>query len=142
MTIGRRIAVGLGRIGLGVATIILSVNLWSGFPIAALWVGSQSTGGNVLNMTGVAVTLITLIALSWVGVMTLTRISICYDRLTNRPPPVRQPPPWLLSMSSARVQPARGRREMNAIEMIVIATVVVAIILFEVWFFFLTSPQF
>ncbi len=132
----------VSRIGLGVGTIVLSVNLWTGFPILALWVGSQAAGGNPLAMTGIAVTLVTLITLSAVGVRALSRISASYDRVTNRPAAVRQPAPWLLSMSAATVQPDQGRREVNAIEMIVIATVVGAFILFEVWFFFLTSPPF
>jgi hypothetical protein len=132
----------LERIALGVTTIVLSVNLWTGFPLLALWVGSQSTHGNLLNMTGVAVTLLSLVTLSVLGLVVLSRISTRYDRVTNRPPPVRQPPPWLLSMSATSVQPERGRREINAIEMIVIAAVVAAFVLFEVWFFFLASQQF
>jgi hypothetical protein len=45
-------------------------------------------------------------------------------------------------MSAASAQPDRGRREINAIEMIVITAVVTAFALFEIWFFFLASSPF
>ncbi|MFZ0039763.1 MAG: hypothetical protein WAK93_00525 [Solirubrobacteraceae bacterium] len=136
---GKALLTMVSRIGLGVATIILSVNLWTGFPILALWVGSQAADGDPLAMTGIGVTLVTLITLSWIGMKALSRISASYDRVTNRPAAVRQPAPWLLSMSAATVQPERGRRAVSAIEMIVIGTVVAAFILFEIWFFLLSS---
>jgi hypothetical protein len=123
-------------------TFILSVNLWTGLPLLALWVGSQATGGELLNMTGVVAVVLALAILETASVIALTRISAGYDRVTGRPAPVRQPPPGLLSMSASKAQPA-GRREINAIEAIVIAVVVVAFMAFEVWFFFLatTSPM-
>jgi hypothetical protein len=131
----------LGRIGLAAVTAILSMNLWTGFPLLALWVGSHADGGQLLSMAGVAVAVIALVILLTVGVVVLTRVSATYDRLTGRPPPVRQPAPWLLSMNASKVQPARGRREINAIEAIVIAVVVAAFISFEIWLFFLSGSK-
>jgi hypothetical protein len=56
---------------------------------------------------------------------------------TGRRPLPRQPAPWLLIRSADAARPARaGRRELNAVETIVILTVVAASILFEAWFFF------
>lgn len=115
----------VGRIVLGATTLLLSVNLGTGLPVLALWLGSQTTGGQSLSMTGIAATVVALAILEAVSVMALTRISATYDRMTGRPPPVRQPPPWLLSMSAAKAEPA-GRRQINAIEAIVIAVVVSA----------------
>lgn len=131
----------LGRIVLAAAAAILSINLWTGFPLLALWIGSRATGGELLSMTGVVVASLALVALLALGVVALARISLRYDRLTGRPPAVRQPPPWLLSMRASSAKPANGRREMNAIEMIVVAAVVAAFIALEVWFFFFaTAP--
>lgn len=138
-SLGKRVRVMLIRIGLGTATILLSVNLWTGFPLLALWVGSQAAGGDPLAMTGIVAMLLTLIALSVIGVKTLARISESYDRVTNRPPATRQPAPWLRSATAQKIAPQPGRREITAVEMIVIAAVVVAFFLFEYWFFFLAS---
>ncbi len=130
----------LGRIALGAMTLILSINLWTGLPLLALWVGSQTTGGQRFSMIGIVASVIALAILETVSLMALTRISSTYDRLIGRPPPVRQPPPWLLSMSASKAQPA-GRREINAVEAIVIAVVAGAFIAFEIWFFFLASAS-
>jgi hypothetical protein len=109
-SVPKRLLVWPGRIALGALTFILSVNLWTGLPLLALWVGSQATGGELLNMTGVVAVVLALAILETASVIALTRISAGYDRLTGRPAPVRQPPPWLLSMSASKAQPA-GRRE-------------------------------
>jgi hypothetical protein len=131
----------LARIVLGAMTMILSVNLWTGFPLLALWAGSQCSGGNVLSMTGVVIAVVTLVGLMTVGVLVLARISSSYDQLTGRTPAVRRPAPWLLSMSASKVQPARGRRDVSAIEAIVVLSVVTAFIAFEIWFFFIASSK-
>ena len=45
----------LGRILIAGTAIVISVNLWSGFPILSLWVGSRFAGGDVLSMRGVVI---------------------------------------------------------------------------------------
>jgi hypothetical protein len=133
--------VALERVLLGALTLILSANLWTGFPLLALWIGLQCTGGELLSMGGVVVVVLTLAALLSAGVLVLTRISLRYDRLARRPPAVRQPAPWLLSMNAAKAKPARGRGQVGAIEKIVVLSVVAAVVAFEVWFFFLTTSS-
>ena len=41
------------RIGLAALTAILSVNLWTGAPLFAIWVGSRVQGGTGLTMGAV-----------------------------------------------------------------------------------------
>jgi hypothetical protein len=132
-----RFMVLLARIGLGAATVIVGLNLWTGLPLLALWVGSQAAGGSVLSMTGVVVAVVSLAALLTAGVIVLSRISVGYDRLIGRPAPVRQPAPWLLSINAATAQPEQGRQPINAVEAIIVTLVVVAVVAFEIWFFFL-----
>jgi hypothetical protein len=126
----------LERIALGALTMILSVNVWTGLPLLALWIGSRFAFGNKLSMGGIVITLVSLGALMYVCLRALAWLSARYDRVTGRRPLPRQPAPWLLSMSADAARPARpGRRELNAVETIVILAVVAAFILFEVWFF-------
>ncbi len=127
----------LERILLGALTMILTFNVWTGLPVAALWIGSRFAFGNNLSMGGIAVVLISLGVLMYICLRALAWLSARYDRVTGRPSLPRQPAPWLLSMSADAVKPERpGRRDINAVEGIVILTVVVAFVAFEVWFFF------
>jgi cobalamin biosynthesis protein CobD/CbiB len=82
---------------------------------------------------------VALAALMVVGVVVLAWLSSTHDRVTGKPPVKREPAPWLRSMRSTREEPARRRRETNAVEAIVVMSVVVAFIAFEIWFFLLAS---
>jgi hypothetical protein len=127
----------LERILLGALTMILTFNVWTGLPVAALWIGSRFAFGNDLSMGAIVVVLISLGILMYICLHALAWLSHRYDRVTGRPPVPRQPAPWLLSMSADAAKPDRpGRPDLNAVEMIVILTVVVAFVAFEVWFFF------
>ncbi len=63
----------LKRTALAAATAFLAINLWTGAPLIALWVGSQVVGETVLSMKAVFVVVIVLavlvfsmaIALAW-----------------------------------------------------------------------------
>jgi hypothetical protein len=126
----------LERIALGVATTILSLNIWTGFPLLALWVGSRFAHDDPLSMEGIVIVLVVLVVLGSVGIRSLTWLSARYDRLTAKPPSPRQPAPWLRSMRAERSDATRRRRQGNSIEMIVVLAVVAAIIVIEIWFFF------
>ncbi len=128
----------LGRIALGAATMILSINVWSGFPLLSLWVGSRFAHGDALSMMGIVVALITLVILMTVSLAALSWLSNTYDRLTGRRRK-RQQAPWLRSMRGGPSEVALTRREANAVEAIVVITVVAAVIAFEVWFFVLAG---
>jgi hypothetical protein len=126
----------LERIILGALTMILTFNVWTGLPVAALWIGSRFAFGNNLSMGAIVVVLISLGVLMYICLRALALLSHRYDRVTGRKPLPRQPAPWLLSMSADAATPDRpGRRDLNAVETIVILTVVVAFVAFEVWFF-------
>ena len=128
----------LGRIALGAATLILSINVWSGFPLLSLWVGSRFAHGDALSMMGIVVALIALVILMTVSLAALSWLSNTYDRLTGRRRK-RQHAPWLRSMRGGPSEVALTRREANAVEAIVVITVVAAVIAFEVWFFVLAG---
>jgi hypothetical protein len=43
-----------------VATGLAAVNVWTGAPLLAVWVGSQTQGGGVLSLRGVVTVLVVL----------------------------------------------------------------------------------
>ena len=129
------------RVGLAALTTLIGINLWTGFPLLSLWIGSRFSGGKGLSGNAVFVVVIVLCVLLYLGVKALTRLSAAYDRVTGRPPPTRQPAPWNRAMSAERISITRRTRKLNAVERIVLLCVVLAVIAFEVWFFFFAGSS-
>lgn len=125
----------LKRISLATATTLLSLNVWTGFPLLALWIGSRFAGSSGLSMSAVFIVIAVLASLMVVAYAGLNWLSAKYNQLTARPAAARQPAPWLRSLRGERNEPSTKVREANAIERIVVITVVAAVIVFEVWFF-------
>lgn len=126
-----------GRVLIGAVTIVLAVNVWTGFPLLALWVGSQLAGGDPLSMQGVIFVLLTLTVLVVLAYRALSWLSLRYDELTGKPPLPREPAPWLMSLRGGRAAETHRRRETNLVERIIVLTVVAGLLTFEAWFFLL-----
>ena len=132
----------LKRIGLVAASALVSINIWTGAPLLAVWVGSQvQQAQNKLSMTAlftvVVVLGIAVFALAWL----LARINGAYDDLTGRPVEARSSSPWLRSMRDERESDARRKYGISAIERVVVISVVGAAIAFEIWFFFFAGSS-
>jgi hypothetical protein len=137
----RGVASGLKRVVLGIITTLVSVNLWTGGPVFALWVGSrvQSAVGQ-LSMAAVGATIGVLIAVTYVLYKTLAWLNSHYSEAVGREMR-RQQAPWLKPMSGER-RSIEVKRPFTATERIVVASVVVAVLVFEVWFFFFAHYSF
>ena len=122
-------------------TTLIGINLWTGFPLLAIWVGSRVAGASGLSGGAVFLVVVVLAALLAAGVVALTRLSARYDHITGRPAPQRQVAPWLRSMRAERDSIAKRGRQLNAPERIVVVCVVGAVIAFEVWFFFFAGSS-
>jgi hypothetical protein len=129
------------RILLGALTTLVSVNLWTGGPVLALWVGSRvQTAVGQLSMGAVAATVGVLIVETFVLYKALAFLSVRYDAAIGRATP-RQQAAWLKPMSGER-RAISVRTPLTAVERIVIVSVVVAVLVFEVWFFFFAHYSF
>ena len=124
------------RIALAAASMLVSINVCTGFPVLALWIGSRVASGNIFSWFGIITAIVSLAVLSLLGVAALARLNARYNKVTGRAPLPRQPRPWQLSMSTARAMPERARRATNPVEVIVVLTTVVAFELLVVWFVF------
>jgi len=133
----------LKRIALAALIAIVTLNVWTGSPLLALWVGSRVQGEGPPSMAAVAVFLVLFIALSWSLVQLLKILSNAYDAAGGQQASVRQHVPWLRSMRGER---ERGSYEgdeprLTAMERILVLMVVGVFVAFEIWFFFFsTSP--
>ena len=127
----------LARVGLAALAALLSVNLWTGAPLLAVWVGSRVQGGTGLSMNAVGAVLGTLAVAVAILVFLLIRVEAAYKVLSGQPT-VRQAAPWLRSLRDERPE-LSVRRSLTGFEKAIIATVVIAVAAFELWFFILAG---
>jgi hypothetical protein len=122
------------RVLLGALTTLVSVNLWTGGPLLALWVGSriQASVGQP-SMAAIGATVGILLVESFVLYKLLTYLNVAYYRAIGRRIRRRQTP-WLKSQSGERGS-TTARQPLSATERIVVASVVLAVLALEVWFF-------
>ena len=134
MPAGRALAL---RVILAALTAILAINLVTGAPLFAIWVGSRIQQSTQLTMGTVAVVIGTLVATVAVIVFLLTRIEAMYKEVTGQPTS-RRTSPWLRSMRGERDEEYR-RRPLTGYEKALVAVVVATGAAFEVWFFFFSG---
>ncbi len=127
---------GLRRTLILIATTLLAINFWTGAPLAALWVGSRVVGQRALSMAAVFVVVATLAVLLGAMAFALTWLSARYDELIGRPTGERRTLPWLRSMRAEESALIRKKRGTTALEAIVVANTVTAVLALEIWFFF------
>ncbi len=64
-----------------------------------------------------------------------------HDRLLGISPGPRRQQPWLRSLSGERVRDQRRRARISALDVVLVGTVLVAVIAFEIWFFFFSGSS-
>lgn len=120
------------RLALAAAAAFVTVNIWTGAPLVALWVGSRTAGPSGLSMTAVFVVVVVLLVLVLVLVYLLTRINERYDRITGRAETAqRRTSPWMRSMRGERER----KRRRSVLDVVMIISVAVALVGGAVWFF-------
>ncbi len=124
----------LGRAIVVIASAVVAVNIWTGAPLLALWVGSQAAGSTVLSMRAVAVVVGVLTA----SVFTLTHVLMWLNGLYRRLASLeasRHQPQWLSPLADE--QPSvRMRSALTPVEWALMISVQIAVAAFVVWFFF------
>ena len=118
------------------AMAVVAVNIWTGSPLLALWVGSRVVGDGSLTMGAVAVVVGCMVATSLVLIKLLGVLGERHDRLLGLPPAPRRQQPWMRSLSGERPSEQRRRAHVSALDVVLVATVLLAAIAFEIWFFF------
>jgi hypothetical protein len=120
------------------ATAFLSINLWTGSPLLALWVGSQAADERMLSMTSLFVVVITFAALCVAISVALLWLEQRYRVLVGLP--TREARLTWLRPFNAQREPVR-HVPTSMLERIVALMVYIVVIMFLVWFvFFAGSP--
>jgi hypothetical protein len=126
----------LKRLVLASAMAAVVLNVWTGGPLLALWIGSRVQSSAAPSMAAIALVAGSLAAISVVLVKILALLGRRYDELTGHRPTPREQAPWLRSLRGERGEEHRRRVGLSALDRILVVCVVVALAVFEIWFFF------
>jgi DNA primase catalytic core, N-terminal domain len=124
-----------------IATGLAAVNLCTGAPLAAVWIGSQVQGGQVLSLWGVLSVLVVMGILGFLLAWALAWLHAKYDELTGRPPVVGQTSPWGRRMRGELNEHFRAVYGLSAPERVVAAVVIAAVVAFEIWLIFFAGSS-
>ncbi|MCW2992051.1 MAG: hypothetical protein JWM73_2645 [Solirubrobacterales bacterium] len=128
------------RLALVSAMVLVTLNVWTGGPLLALWIGSRVERSGHPSMLAIAVVTVALAVISYLLVRLLARLDAAYGRAMGRSSGVRRHVPWLRSMRGERPHEDRAGPELSPLEIVLVSWVVIVFVLFEIWFFFL-SPS-
>ncbi len=127
---------------LAAAMAFLALNVWTGSPLLAVWLGSKVQGEQSQpSMGAYAVVILSLIAFSWGLYQLLKRVMSAYQDATGTRPTVRSHAPWLRSMRGERPDYRENPSRISGAERVVVVTVLVAAAAFEIWFFFFSGSS-
>jgi hypothetical protein len=130
----------LRRATMAAATAFISINLWTGAPLLALWIGSQVGDQTTLTMTAVFVVMLVLAVLLAAMAVALTWLNNTYDELVGRPRTERRVP-WLRSMRAEAEGHISSRAGITALERIVMISVYIAVITLLIWLVFFAGSM-
>src|ERR671916_65154 len=120
----------------------LALNVWTGSPLLAIWLGSRVQGEESQpSMAAYAVVIVALIAFSW-GLYQLLKLTMsAYQEATGTAPTVRTHAPWLRSMRGERPGYPGAAARISGAERVVVVTVLIAAAAVEIWFFFYSGSS-
>src|SRR5215208_6326794 len=100
------------------AMAVTAVNIWTGSPLLALWVGSRLQGTSGLSMGAVFAVIAVMVITSIALIRLLGALGARHDRLLGLPPAPRRQQPWLRSLSGERTRDQRRRQRISALDVV------------------------
>jgi hypothetical protein len=136
----------LKRAALLAAAAVVGLNVWTGSPLLALWIGSRiekTDSSSGPSMAPIFVVIATMAVASWVLLRLLYRLQDAYMKAAGQPVN-RYRSTWLRGLTAERRDWERQHNpalKPTPFEIAVMLCVVAAVAAFEIWFFFFsTSP--
>jgi hypothetical protein len=126
---------------LAAATAALTINLFTGAPLLALWVGSRVQTTTTLSMLGLVTVLAVLIVIVAILVVLLVWVESAYKAATGEPQ-TRRRAPWMRSLRDESEEAYRGRTPLTGFEKVLVAVVLLGVAAFETWFFLFAGSPF
>lgn len=130
------------RVLLLAAMILATLNIWTGSPLLALWVGSKVQGSfGTLQMSAVGSVVLVLAVMVFLLARAIAWLDVRYGEAVGRPPKARQVRPWMRSLAGKYGDPKQETEPLTPLERILVVMVVIVVVLFEVWFFFFAGSS-
>jgi hypothetical protein len=129
------------RVGVTAAMALVAINIWTGSPLLALWLGSRlQAGSDHPEMPAVLAVIAALAVQSYILTKLLARLGSIDQALSGRARPrYREPPPWLRSMRAERSRYTEMPAELTALDRILVVAFVLAVLSLQFWFFFIAG---
>ncbi|TMK41252.1 MAG: hypothetical protein E6G56_05150 [Actinobacteria bacterium] len=130
------------RVILAALIALASVNVWTGSPLLAVWIGSKvQRTSTSLSMGAVFSVIAALVIFEIALIAALGRLGAAYERAAGRAPRRPERASWMRSMRDERPTHSTERRGLGAMERIMVISVVLAVVAFEGWFFLLSGSS-
>jgi hypothetical protein len=128
----------LKRAAMAGVTALVTVNIWTGCPLLALWVGSRAVGTSALSMAAVVVVLVVLGLLELAMTLVLAWLTNAYDEMIGLP---RLEPraTWTRRLCAPESAGLNRRLGISSLEGIVVINVYVAVLTLIVWYLFFAA---
>jgi hypothetical protein len=120
---------------------VVAINIWTGSPLLAVWIGSRIQGNSAVSMTAVFSVIACMVVTSMLLVKLLGVLGARHDKLSGHAPTQRRQQPWMRSLSGERASEQRRRARVSALDVVLVGTCVLAAGAFEVWFFFFSGSS-
>jgi hypothetical protein len=122
------------------ASALVAVNIWTGAPLLALWLGSRVVGRMELSMGAVGVVLVVLAVSVFSMTVLLVRLNDLYRRLAAMGEQ-RYEPQWLSPLADETSSGERraGRPRLTPVEWAIVISVQLAALAFVAWFLFIAG---
>jgi len=130
----------LKRVAMAGLTALVTVNVWTGCPLLALWVGSRAVGTGDLSMAAVVVVLVVLGLLELVMMLVLAWLTGVYDELIGLQRP-EQSATWIRRLCAPESAGLNRRLRITTLEGIVVINVYVAVTTLVVWYLFFAAHR-
>jgi cellulose synthase/poly-beta-1,6-N-acetylglucosamine synthase-like glycosyltransferase len=141
----QQLGIGYGVVAIAAYVLLValmalaSLNLFTGAPVFAIWVGSRVQGdAGGLSMTAVVAVVVVMAMVCWGLVWALNRMGAAHDALVGRPTERRQTP-WMKPFNAGRAQAQQAT--LRVLDKVLVGAVVVAGLGFEAWFFFFAGSS-
>jgi hypothetical protein len=131
----------LKKVAMAALTAFVTVNIWTGAPVLAIWVGAQASDQSTVSMGPIALVVVVLAVLVFALAKILTWLNDAYDEMIGRPRFERRST-WLRSMRGESGRDVKQRSGITTLEVIVVANVYVAFTALMVWYVFFSGSPF
>jgi hypothetical protein len=121
-------------------TALVTVNVWTGCPLLALWVGSRAVGTGDLSMAAVVVVLVVLGLLELAMMFVLAWLTNRYDDLIGLRRPEHSAT-WIRRLCAPESAGLNRKLSITTLEGIVVINVYVAVTTLVAWYLFFAAHR-